>query len=346
MFNFRLLFEKMSCFKGDRGKKALVAFITLVLVQLGLVIGLLVLGTKGKDEIGTETGNGVPYYVGAIVVGSVFLVPVLQIIAIIILSSLDEEYCITDCLVVGSCLCSFFGILACVLGMIFVIAFGIANCKKESTDYTDSGFCSYDTNIDANYTIAVVALVLILIMLMSTCFSFYLYSKYSDDLVSRNDSANARPSNVAPFNYNRGPSQGPNLNLSTQRQQHLQTQPYTIQAGPGPPRYHGPTAPPLYSTQNEGYSDPAYPPISGTQDSPPSYETVMHSAGTHQDSASNQPQTSSYSTSSTTEQINYTRDTQRRMVQDRERRLDLDRQRRMGVPQNRLIPKYFARPKR
>ena len=57
-------------------------------------------------------------------------------------------------------LLNFFGILACILGMIFVIAFGIANCQKdpESTDYTDiGGFCSYATNVDINYTLAVLA---------------------------------------------------------------------------------------------------------------------------------------------------------------------------------------------
>ena len=49
---------------------------------------------------------------------------------------------------VSSCILNFFGIMACILGMIFVIAFGIANCKKlkasEERDYTNTGgFCSY-----------------------------------------------------------------------------------------------------------------------------------------------------------------------------------------------------------
>ena len=47
------------------------AFIVLVLVQLALVIALLVLGAKGKEEIGSENGPSVPYYIGALVVGFV-----------------------------------------------------------------------------------------------------------------------------------------------------------------------------------------------------------------------------------------------------------------------------------
>ena len=245
-------------------------------------------------------------------------------------------YCIYILQVVSSCLFTFFGILACVLGMIFVIAFGIANCKKEPGDYTDIGFCSYDTNIDTNYTIAVLALVLILFMLISTCFSFYIFSKYSDALVSRKDSSISTSSNNAPSNYNRSPSQGPNSNLSTQ----------------GQSRYPAPTAPPLYSAHNEGYSDPAYSPnsglssVGGTEDPPPSYESVMYNSGTHQAAASNQPQTSSYSASYNpprSQQRTLTQDTQRRMIQDREIRNDLNRQRRMGVPENRLIRKFFKK---
>ena len=56
---------------GDKKKKALVAFVVLVLVQMFLVIALIVLGVKGKEEIGTDDGPGVPYYVGALVVGGV-----------------------------------------------------------------------------------------------------------------------------------------------------------------------------------------------------------------------------------------------------------------------------------
>ena len=56
---------------GNEGRKALCVFISLVLVQLGLVVCLLVLGVKGKEEIGTETHGSVAYYIGAIVVGAV-----------------------------------------------------------------------------------------------------------------------------------------------------------------------------------------------------------------------------------------------------------------------------------
>ena len=58
-------------FTGNEGRRALCVFISLVLVQLGLVVGLLVLGVKGKEEIGTETHGSVAYYIGAIVVGAV-----------------------------------------------------------------------------------------------------------------------------------------------------------------------------------------------------------------------------------------------------------------------------------
>ena len=58
-------------FAGDKGQQALLAFSVLVIVQLNLVIGLLVLGIKGKEEIGTQKEVGVPYYVGAIIVAVV-----------------------------------------------------------------------------------------------------------------------------------------------------------------------------------------------------------------------------------------------------------------------------------
>ena len=58
-------------FPGSKGQIALVSFSILVLVQLGLVIGLLVLGIKGKEYMGTQTSVGVPYYAGAILVAAV-----------------------------------------------------------------------------------------------------------------------------------------------------------------------------------------------------------------------------------------------------------------------------------
>ena len=74
--------------------------------------------------------------------------------------------------------------------MVFVIGFGIAGCLKntdesQTTQRTGSGFCSYNTNNENNYTIAVIMLVLILVMFVSACCSFYVFSKYSGALASR-----------------------------------------------------------------------------------------------------------------------------------------------------------------
>ena len=59
---------------GNKRNKATLAFTVLVLVQLSLVIGLLILGLKGKDETDIGNDGGVPYYTGALLVASVVIV--------------------------------------------------------------------------------------------------------------------------------------------------------------------------------------------------------------------------------------------------------------------------------
>ena len=251
--------------------------------------------------------------------------------------------------------------------MIFLIAFGIADCKDRSEDYTDVGFCSYDSNIETNYTIAVVALVLVIIMLISTGFSFYLFSNYSEALVSRKK--NTQPVNTAPTNNRVTPvnvateptsaftTQQRNSNLLTQLQvQHLQqrnrdlqTQINIMQSGFQPLPHPGPVEPPPYSSENAALSDPVYPPNSNmvpmtsfmgnTQDLPPSYESVMNNAGINQVPENSQARPSSHRTSSYTQRT-LRNDTQRNMnrvmIRDRERRNDQNRQKRLGVPENRM----------
>ena len=205
--------------------------------------------------------------------------------------------------------------------MVFVIAFGIANCKKappEERDYTDiGGFCSYTTNIDTNYTIAVLALVCILILLPSTCCTFYVFSKYAEKLGTSKESSVSSPSSVSPTTYGRG--------------------------GPGPPVHPAPTAPPRYPAPDTGWQSG----LDGSEKPPPSYESIM---GGHYSSnqASGSNQTSSHTNSSHTgnqlslsEQLS--RDTQKRMVEDRRRRNDAQDQRRRGVPQHQITRKFIGK---
>ena len=251
--------------------------------------------------------------------------------------------------------------------MIFVIAFGIANClKDEETDYTDTGFCSYETNTDTNYTIAVVALVFILIMLISTCFHFYIFSKHSDELLSwknKTDTENrvteATSTSQARTNVT---NQVSAPDVSTQRQiqqlqaqtQHLQRQIQNLQP------HSGPTAPPMLS-------DPVYPPNSAmfyppvpmgsTQDLPPSYESVMYGSGANQASINNFPGPSTTDTSSTTQvpthsSWNRTTDaypqqtrneTLRKMVQDRERRKEEDKKKQQRERRQNIVSNMFRK---
>ena len=276
--------------------------------------------------------------------------------------------------VIGSCVVNFFGILACVLGMVFVIAFGIANCKDRSGDYTDTGFCSYKTNIDTNYTIAVVALVFILIMLFSTCFTFFIISKFSEALMTKkvtSEPVTTAPSrsSVTPVpavtqNTRAATNQQRDSTLLTQLQvQHLQqrnrdlqSQIDILQTGTLPPPYPEPHSP----TPSAPFTDPVYPPdqslipsiafTGATQDIhdlPPSYESVMNTAGTNQRPSTNssKPRPSSYRPPTVTEPPQ--RRMNRIMIQDRERRNRIhhqaDRDRRHGVPEHH-IRRWWNRP--
>ena len=193
--------------------------------------------------------------------------------------------------------------------MIFVIAFGIANCKDNSRYHTDVGFCSYNTNYDTNYTIALVSLVIIIIMFISTFVSFFLFSKYSHALMSRrknteNDNAVAFENGVNPINISAENCSGitnqqrsPNVIQELHVHHLLQSdrenlyQIDNIQSVLQPPPYTCDIAPPPYFSESTELSSPEDPENSmipmtaltgSTHDFPPPYESVMYNTRTNQ----------------------------------------------------------------
>ena len=135
-------------------------------------IALIVLGIKGKEESNSSTVSGPDYYVGSIVVGSVFaLVGITTIYFIFVAYKYgDGERVCTGLGKFCSCCISYvFGFGACITGLVFVIRFGIHTCDHVD-DRSDN--CSYNMNINSNYTIAVISLVLILLLFISLCCSW------------------------------------------------------------------------------------------------------------------------------------------------------------------------------
>ena len=192
-----------------------------------------------------------------------------------------------------------------------MIGFGIAGCKKEESQTTQSGsgFCSYNKNNENNYTIAVVALVLILVMFVSACCSFYVFSKYSGALVSRKVAATtdnqvtpvSTPTDIDIPDIVDDSPERPNTNLLLlmqmrhlqQKNRELQRQIDVIQSGrtPRTSRKYPRSAVPRtqYRENTNLFSDLTYPseiysipsPSSArdyTQtDPPPPYEPLRHS---------------------------------------------------------------------
>ena len=207
--------------------------------------------------------------------------------------------------VVVSCLLNFFGILACILGMIFVVAFGIANCNKKTSnrDHTNLGFCSYSVNTGENYTTAVLSLILIILVFISNFFSFYIFSKYSDALITRKKNNPSQSetdintvsvatefSNVVTDEQRRSDVIA-QLQVQDLQQRNMDSQceESILETNIQLPPYPGQTAPPPpYTIQTTELSDFTNPMnhdsllAESTADLPPSYESVLYHAGTEQ----------------------------------------------------------------
>ena len=161
----------MFSFVATNMSKACIAVSIYAVTVTVFSIALIVLGIKGKEESNSSTVSGPDYYVGPIVVGSVFaLVGITTIYFIVVAYRYGDGESAKWC----SCCISYgFGFGACITGLVFVIRFGIHNCD-DVNDRSDN--CSYNMNINTNYTIAVISLVLILLLFISLCCSCSIFT--------------------------------------------------------------------------------------------------------------------------------------------------------------------------
>lgn len=185
--------------------------------------------------------------------------------------------------------------------MVFIIGFGIAGCSKSSKEsqatQTETGSCSYPTNNENNYAIAVVSLVLTLVMFISAGCSFYVLSKYSGALVSRKETATTH-NQVTPVSFpihiengeaDSSQRSNPNLLLLMQlrhlqqRNRELQTQITAIQSGRNSRRHPSSAAPRSDSGEMARFSEiyilesPIGARDINHEDRPPSYNSLMYS---------------------------------------------------------------------
>ncbi|WAR09123.1 hypothetical protein MAR_019081 [Mya arenaria] len=165
-------------------KYVLLFYTALSLVQLGVSITLLVFGARGQSLLEREgAGPGIPYFVGALLTGTVFIITSLCSLAMVILWLVNY-----DTVKAGQrmsmvfCVFVYLGLPCTILGLIFTAAFGLSNCKQDSgaQNYDQTGFCSYEKNIDENYNTAVVILVLILLLFVTFVIDVFMLCKYGD----------------------------------------------------------------------------------------------------------------------------------------------------------------------
>ena len=145
--------------------KSLVLVSVYTVLVIILVAGLIYLGIKGKEESESSNQSGPGYYIGAFVVAAVFAIDGIITAAYIVIG---YKYGKTDC--IGTfkkalnCMKLFWGLCACIIGLVFVIIFGIKNCNDVGSR---SEKCSYIKNIDTNYILAMTSLVLICVLFVS-----------------------------------------------------------------------------------------------------------------------------------------------------------------------------------
>ena len=129
-----------------------------------LSAGLVYLGIKGKGESESSDHSGKNYYIGSFMVAAVFALIGILTAAFIVITYNDGETSATVCIKILASLCQIFGFLVCIVSIVFVVRFGIQNCKDTDSR---SDNCSYDKNIEVNYTLAVISLVIIILLLLS-----------------------------------------------------------------------------------------------------------------------------------------------------------------------------------
>ena len=106
--------------------KSLVLVSVYTVLVIILVAGLIYLGIKGKEESESSNQSGPGYYIGAFVVAAVFAIDGIITAAYIVIG---YKYGKTDC--IGTfkkalnCMKLFWGLCACIIGLVFVIIFGI-----------------------------------------------------------------------------------------------------------------------------------------------------------------------------------------------------------------------------
>ena len=130
-------------------------------------IALIVLGIIGREESKSSRDSGPNYYVGSFVVGSAFaLVGIATMIFIVAAYNNEdgEKVCLEFAKTCSCCIPYALGFGACIAGFVFVIRFGIQSCD-DIDERSDN--CSYNINIDTNYTIAVLSLVFIMLLFLS-----------------------------------------------------------------------------------------------------------------------------------------------------------------------------------
>ncbi|KAL4233027.1 hypothetical protein ACF0H5_007713 [Mactra antiquata] len=165
----------MECLQG---RKICVIFCILILIQLILTITLTVYGTLGQSEMSKSDTTGVPYYIGAFITSGVYYSLVIGTGVMLLLYYLDVDtgsgamYCTV-------CLLMYLGLPTFLLSMVFTVVFGIADCKTDAT-YDRSGSCSYRNNIDENYRIATICLVLIILLFLTNLVGIFLLCNFGD----------------------------------------------------------------------------------------------------------------------------------------------------------------------
>ena len=148
--------------------KLLLIYSVYTFIVLAFSVSLISLGIKGKEESESSQHTGPDYYIGSVVVGTVFALIGIVSTVFIVMAYNNGETTGTICAKACSTLCQLIGFGACIAGLVLVIRFGIQSCNNIDQRSTN---CSYNKNINVNYTIAVISMVLILLLFLSLCCS-------------------------------------------------------------------------------------------------------------------------------------------------------------------------------
>lgn len=145
--------------------KSLVVVSLYTVTVIVFSAGLIYIGIRGKEESESSNQPGPGYYIGAFVVASVFTLDgIITAVYIIIGYKYGQTDCINSVKKGLNCMRLFWGLCACIFGLVFVTMFGIQNCDDVDNR---SEKCSYNENIGTNYILAMTALGLICFMFIS-----------------------------------------------------------------------------------------------------------------------------------------------------------------------------------